>query len=587
MLRIGTRVAVVVLMAGVLAGICVWPARLCATPDAGRASRAATRAASSTGASAPAKKTPGSFMGILDAEEKAGLLALPPMTIYTAKNAPPTPKIEDLPKKKSLTQYGITWTFDKEMPVGQFITGDFYVVGEARVVMIDPKPLFGKEVTEPELNVSKGVVLESEYADKRARHGSMVNPPKLSREDTPCAGFDSRLTQGRYDPSLFAHLPISLRPGDALISSISRRNDEISNPGSGWVDPVLASAVLTCLAAPQPADAFRPSLCDCANSEIYLARNLKRDLLSNLPRLPSMPRTLDRYARVFQRPWQQICDYGKSCPLANMPNYGQRINEVEGEATLLLNMDYPPEQKERVIIGLAQVGIDFWGQSRLNYSWIADGAHHQGRKWPIVFAGIMLGDEKMQWPKKLYPKGRFEEDDQTAMCPFTYRGKVYEKTWTGTKALFVGHSPADIDSDAELDRLWKAGWGPTDLFHPKDWPVPGKTPASEGYRMSNASPAWVGLALAIRIMHQEPAWHHDAFFPYVDRWMTEDDTDQVNATKEAGIDDRTKRKFGEWSRQGNISNQPKWVGEMWAKYRNNIPVGPKGEKTPPAETTWK
>jgi len=529
------------------------------------------------------------FQEIVDAEEKAGALALPPLPIYKAKNAPAVPKVEDLPRKKMLTQYGITWTFDKEVPAGQFISGDWYVVGEVTVVAIDPKPLFGDEVTEPPIDTKNKTVQESKWVSQRARHGAMVNPPALRLPaHLTAAGFDSRLPSGRYKPDLFAHLPIALKPNEALISTISRGNEELTTLASGWVDALRSCAVLTCLAEPQPADAFRPSYGDTANSKIYLARNLHRELLSNLPRLPGMPESLHKYARVFQRPWQQLCDYGISCAIENMPHYGQGINELEGEATLLLQMDYSPEQKERLVVNLAQVGIDLWGQVRLNYSWMADGAHHQGRKWPIVFAGLMLGDEQMQSPKKYYPKCRFEEDDQTAMCPYTYNGKTYERCWTGAKAFFVGHNPWDVEKGEGPTNVWELGWGPIELFHPKDWPLPGKPVlGSDGYRMSNASPAWVGLALAIRLMHQEKAWGHDAFFPYVDRWMTEDDTEQIKVLKEWGREDRTQKKFGDWNRQGYVSNRPKWVKEMWRKYRNSIPPGPNGEKTPPAETTWK
>jgi len=36
-----------------------------------------------------------------------------PIVLYTKDKAPPTPKVEDLPLKDSVSQYGITWTFDK------------------------------------------------------------------------------------------------------------------------------------------------------------------------------------------------------------------------------------------------------------------------------------------------------------------------------------------------------------------------------------------------------------------------------------------------------------------------------------------
>ncbi|NJL71890.1 MAG: hypothetical protein HC888_09930, partial [Candidatus Competibacteraceae bacterium] len=41
---------------------------------------------------------------------------------------------------QSISQYGITWTFDKEYPTGQFITGDPWVVGPVTVVSVSPEP---------------------------------------------------------------------------------------------------------------------------------------------------------------------------------------------------------------------------------------------------------------------------------------------------------------------------------------------------------------------------------------------------------------------------------------------------------------
>ena len=512
---------------------------------------------------------------------------LPPLTIYTKDNVPPTPTLASLEKRRSITQFGITWTFDAEVPVAQFVTGDWYVVGPVTVVMIDPKPEFGDGVSEPEFN--KDSIQETKYAGKRARHGSMLNSPRITSHLSAFkSGFDSRQHVGRYNPALFAQLPIAIKPGDALISTISRRNDEITQFGGQHIDPIRACAVLSCLAEPQPADAFRPSYCDSANSRIYLTRNLRRDVLLRLPRIAGTPDSLGEQAARYQRPWQDICDFSMSNPLENMPHYGQTINEILGEATLLLQMDYRPEEKERLIVNMVQVGLDFWGQMRNGYSWIANGGINQGRKWPIIFAGIMLQDDTLIACKQAYPKCRFEEDDQTAFCPFTYKGKVYEQSWTGAKVFYVGHGPAETTADEGKVGEWDRGWGPLELFHPKDWPLPGKPVlGSDGYRMANSSPAWVGLALAIRLMHMEKAWGNDAFFAYVDRWMTEDDTIQVQALKEHGRIDRTKAKFGEYGRQGYINYKVDLVQTMWKTYRNNLPPGPNGEKTPPAETTWK
>ena len=87
-------------------------------------------------------------------------------------------------------------------------------------------------------------------------------------------------------------------------------------------------------------------------------------------------------------------------------------------------------------------------------------------------------------------------------------------------------------------------------------------------------------------MHAEKVWDHDAFFAYVDRWMTEDDTPFVEAIKNAGGMDWTKARRGEFGRQGCVM-QAKFVREMWDQYRNNLPLAPDGHKDPLAEKTWK
>ena len=43
-------------------------------------------------------------------------------------------------KTVTITQYGITWKLSEPAEVGQFVTGDYYVVGECEVISINPPP---------------------------------------------------------------------------------------------------------------------------------------------------------------------------------------------------------------------------------------------------------------------------------------------------------------------------------------------------------------------------------------------------------------------------------------------------------------
>jgi hypothetical protein len=344
------------------------------------------------------------------------------------------------------------------------------------------------------------------------------------------------------------------------------------------------------VAEAQPADAFRPSYCDSKNSKIFLARNLHRELLKSLPKLEGrdgVPASLDGYARMFQKPWLDVVDFGLAAPMENMPHYGQNMAQQVGEASLLLLMDYKPEEKEPLLVNLVQVGIDLHGVARAGFVWQAHGGLNSGRKWPIVFAGIMLDDADLRSPAKSVKGVRFGEDDQTTFGPVTYRGKSYDKSFSGSKVIFMGHSPGLIESRG--DEHWKKGWGLLDVFPPSEWPKRpdgGKVLASEGYRRANTSASWVGQALAARILHAEKAWDHDAFFAYVDRWMTEDDMPLNKAMKDAGWIDYTETRPFYSGRQGHVTGA-KWVREAWLKYRENLPPGPDGSKTPPAASTWK
>src|ERR1019366_9945481 len=82
------------------------------------------------------------------------------VVVYTKDNAPPTPKLDALPLKDSVSQYGITWTFEKPARVGQFINGDLYVVGPVAIVKIDPAPRYGNEVAADELDSREKVPVE-------------------------------------------------------------------------------------------------------------------------------------------------------------------------------------------------------------------------------------------------------------------------------------------------------------------------------------------------------------------------------------------------------------------------------------------
>jgi hypothetical protein len=458
-----------------------------------------------------------------------------------------TANVDDKPLKSSVTQYGITWSFEKPVHVGQFVNGDYYVVGPTTIVAITPEP-------------------------KDGRNGSCLNPSAIIEK----VGFDGRIPHGRYGPKLFLAPPISLKPGNSLLSSISLDEIHTLKPMLWRIEksqrsPLRTVAVLTCLDTPVPADAFRPAYTG-KRHQIYLARNLKRDLLPKLARRDITFKcyvgtgydhvSLQDTVRWFQRPWVDLILDEFGAPVENMPVYGAHFVRAAGIASLLLCLDFPPEEKEPLLINFIQVGIDLWGIAGQGQPpcWNALGGHANGRKWPIIFAGMLLGDTEMQKPTKKYPYLSFSEDTQT----------MFGDCWTGAKVVWAGHMGKN-GHPRYVDR------GAYEHLPPDKW----KGDTGEGYRRCCTSNAWVGEALAARILHAEKFWNHDAFFAYVDRWMTEDDSKFIKIIKDIRGQDYS----ANWARQGSVWDP--FVTDMWMKYRNHLPLSPDGTSTRKAEKTWK
>jgi len=105
---------------------------------------------------------------------------------------------------------------------------------------------------------------------------------------------------------------------------------------------------------------------------------------------------------------------------------------------------------------------------------------------------------------------------------------------------------------------------------PAEWKEGQNT--SEAYRRCCTSVGWVAQALALRLMHAENAWGHNAFFDYVDRWMFENDAEFVKTIREA----TGKNHDESWARQGQAWDA--FVNDMWAKHRATLPPPTDGWK---------
>ncbi|HET6413253.1 MAG TPA: hypothetical protein VFG53_14435 [Anaeromyxobacter sp.] len=451
-------------------------------------------------------------------------------------------------KVTSIAKDGVTWTFSQPVVAGQFVNGDWYVVGPVTVTSIDPAPMTA-----------------SPY-----ENGSVLNLPTSNGK----SGFDQRLNDGTdeswwFDPSLRAYPPLLLKAGDALVSTISLAQihsvPEVMRAGDMNASPVASASVLTVLGAVAPPDAFRPSYCDRAQA-LYRAGSLQRNLLPSLPAPnPSATPSLSVFEDWFRRPWIDTNPFLFDVPAQYMPSYGQHIAFADSYVGLLLALDFPADRKVPLTNYFVQYGIDLYGCLKSGYGWPAFGGHRSGRKMPILFAGILLNDEAMRNVSTTDPN-QFGEDMQTVYVDEIPGG--YTLAWQGATVIYGGHYGVLADGTPVSPGLY----GPYEQLPPPQWPL--LTPTEqlgEAYRRCCTSVSWVGEALAIRILGGMDLWNHPAFFDYVDRWMTEDDTQAVaDITAQTGFD-----YSANWERQRQTRYwlegefpQYTFIDDMWNTYRS-------------------
>ncbi len=465
---------------------------------------------------------------------------------------------EDISKASSITQHGITWVFDREYPVGQFVNGDWWVVGPVEIVDITPRP-----GPAPEGESIADQIRLNQWGDTSLRdnndwrHGSMVVMTPGSAQ-----GYDSRNSNFRREGAL--EVPYSLEAHRSLISSISH-SDELPNQvmhhALMWESEkqsprvMKTAAVLTCLSEPPPEDAFRPTYVG-SEKRIFRAGDLQWDRLHSLDPDPSAVSVPDweEFERYFERPWIDHLNgswLGQLLlPTENMPSYGRENARIVGAASLMLHLDVPREQKHDLLIRMVQLGIDLRGIAEVGGNWNEGGGHTSGRKWPILFAGLMLDDAYFfEMPETAI----FHEDTQT----------YWGDGWAGQEALWqmvTHHGCREPYMHLDPDQ-WPE--------HDFDGSLGARSGASvsESYRLCCTNVAWPGQALAALLMEAKSIWDHDAFFGNVEDWMREED---IYAD---GRGDRSRP-----SQEGGLFDMPadQFVEQMWRQFRASVPEQPGG-----------
>ena len=461
---------------------------------------------------------------------------------------------------RQISQFGITWTFDREYEYGRFANGDYWVVGPVRIVSIDPP---------------------SREINGRTRHGAMLNPSPAkanNRRGCPMQGYDSsyRLWDTYHQPYYDADLNVALNvgaggrtlvlpAGSSLVSSISR-NAADATP------QLKTAAILTVLGASAPEGSFRPPYAGDDKTIRFNKSDLNYSLLARLAPVAGTPRLAQRpgdpvvmydaghglpgydiydtsVERQFERPWLDHMMLERNFarqlhPYENMPDYRREISDVVGTAALMLHLDFTNQEKETLLIRFVQLGIDYYQiawEGRYQYSRTNSAGFMEGRKWPIIFAGLMLNDQRMMDIGRL--SGDYYGDAAIANPPSDYIpfGEDLRSFYVsqhvidyGVKAPRVGYTRSDLGLPDWMRYAW-------DRYFDKRW-------AEQAYRTTTGN-CVSGSALAALIMGAKKLWNHDVFFDYRDRFM------EVELQLHGA---------GSWRRQWS-----RFPEQMWDTYRRN------------------
>lgn len=378
-------------------------------------------------------------------------------------------------KTGEISQYGMTWKFDKEYPYGTFANGDYWVVGPVTITAITP-------------DVITTTNADGSIAD--VLNGWEVNP------GTTVQGFDSR--SGHFDKNLIPTLPYLANPGESIVKSIHRVQENCS-----LHRPCLkTAAVLTILSEIPPNNGttvFRPPFVG-NDKPLYSTNSIRMNLL---PSLESVEQTMP-LDDIFERFRKVRLDHiggvsGRATrPQENMADYAGTIGQNEADAALRLMLNDPIEERKPALYAYLQYGIDLHYMVLNGQTWPAGGGEQPAHLLPYVFTAVLLDNTEMK--NRIRAVDFFYHD---MMVSFGRDGRalwgreVVEKTYWGP---LVGRNGSKTARDP---------------YQYIDGYIPGR-----GYDFCCVAMPFKGAALAFELLPtMKEVWNNSAFFEYVDRWV--------------------------------------------------------------------
>jgi hypothetical protein len=427
--------------------------------------------------------------------DSSGKPVQPSQSRGVASSTQPEPALIFAPTN-TLTKNDVTWTFSESKQVGQYANGDWWVVGPVTITSVTPDTI---RTTGSE------------------RHGMMVNPgngdytePAPGSGVTPWHGFDSRIQWHEYKANLNVALPYTAAVNSSVVKSVSHVPDVPAGRSTGHPLYIKDYQILTVVAVAPASNSFRPPYRgDGSRTSTWTKADLKYNKLAMRPKAQVLTYLPDKAAleAAFSNVWFEYSGawLGRyTHPFYMAPSgYGRDIANNTGDAALLLNLDYTAAEKESLLIGLVQYGIDIAGIIAKGGSWMADGGHNIGRLSPLIIAAFVLDDTTL----KNYTKGiaqKFQEYQQTF---FVEQADIDRNGLVGSAGngdFPVLYAPRDLGMPE---------WG---IRHGSGFPTWDNNFWQASYRDINGG-AFTAPAMAAKVMGARAYIDYEPFFKYAER----------------------------------------------------------------------
>ncbi|WKZ56910.1 MAG: hypothetical protein QY326_09265 [Bdellovibrionota bacterium] len=401
------------------------------------------------------------------------------------------------PKQGEVSQWGITFVFDRPYRTGTFANGDYWVAPDAPGESVTIVEILPAAQSGP----SYGWV-----------NGWEVNPSRSLHPGQQAFDYRANL----YNQSLMPTLPYSAEAGDSIIKAISDTSFDCSFPVSNQC--LSIAAVLTVLDAVPPqrgAIYFRPPYVRGDKSLVSI-NDIRWELLPSLPppsgvAIPTLQSLIDQIAPVNTDHGFAHDARARAKP---SPWYGANISTRNMEIMLRLFLNDPIEEKKQLLVHFVNYGLDLFAMLEDGHGWNAAGGHGHGRAAPIAFAGTMLQRQDIIEALANAPSWKFGETDATYISPITGMA-LYGENSGGCTELNYWQS---INSPTSYN-VCRDPYPATSSGAPGGTIDGGRIPGAY-YQSCCTSGQWQATFTGLELMPAlKQTWNPPAFLQYVKRFL--------------------------------------------------------------------